>query len=347
MFAEAVLKHRPSDFIVREAMALPVQDEPGPAHRYLVLRKCGYTTTEAIGWIAAKLGLRTADITFGGLKDEDGVTEQLIALPATALSDEDTGCVLSLTEADDRRLSLWHHGYGADPIAIGELEGNAFRVVVRDLGGSPAERFSALRKVNLLFLNYYDTQRFGVPGGPKRSHLVGEAMLAGDWSLALRELAGLGAPESDAAGAWTGQAKRFFDSLDPRAASFFLAAHSSHEWNTALAARAGEVFGDAALDVEIDTIPYRYARCGAAAAELLGNCREIPFVKRSLHNGLITAKTSTRASVVQTVVSVSGFGPDTEFPGRFQATLGFFLPSGCYATAAVRQLVSYIVHGAP
>ncbi len=347
MRSEALLKVRPSDFLVRETMVLPLRDDTGGAQRYLLLRKDGYTTTEAVHLIAEKLGVSTQEITFGGLKDEDGITEQVIAVPAHALSKEDTGWVLGFVEAEHRRFSLSHYGYGDEPITIGELEGNGFRVVVRGLAGLSAERFSALRKVNLLFLNYYDTQRFGVPGGPKRTHLVGGAMLAGDWDLALHELAGLGARESEEAGRHPGDPRAFFTALDPRAAAFFLAAHGSHEWNAALAEEAGEAFGDDAVDVEVDGLSYRYARSGTNAAALLARRREIPFTKYSFEHGVIAKRTSTRASVLQTVVTVGGFRPDEEFAGRFQATLGFFLPSGCYATAAVRQLVTYVSAGAP
>ncbi|WP_410575593.1 tRNA pseudouridine(13) synthase TruD [Amycolatopsis sp. cmx-4-61] len=340
-----VLKHQPSDFLVRENMVLRLRDDPGAAQRYMLLRKDGYTTTEAVRWIAEKLALGTGEVTFGGLKDEDGITEQVVAVPRHALSEEDGQ--LRLVEGEHRWLSLHHYGYGDEPIEIGALEGNGFRVVVRNVTASLAEHLSSLRKMNLLFLNYYDTQRFGVPDGPKRTHHVGAAILAGDWELARTELAGLRAPESEQAANWTGDAKTLFTTLDPRTTAFYLAAQSSFRWNAELAARAAEVFDDDSVEIELDGLKYLYPTSGDAAAALMAHCRELPFRKYTFADTRPVSRLSPRPTLVQTTVTISGFAPDEHHPGAFEVTLGFFLPSGCYATAAVRQLMTIVSAGKP
>lgn len=46
---------------------------------------------------------------------------------------------------------------------------------------------------------------------------------------------------------------------------------------------------------------------------------------------------------MQTIITVLAEPtPDDRFPGRQCVTLGFFLPSGCYATAMLRQLMAYV-----
>ncbi|WP_329576581.1 tRNA pseudouridine(13) synthase TruD [Kitasatospora sp. NBC_01250] len=336
---QAVLKQRPQDFIVREAMVVELTEPADAAWRYLLLRKSGYTTMEAIRLIAERLDLPTGEVTYGGLKDEDGVTEQLVAVPARvplpALGAEGW----RVADQADRWLHLHHHGYGAEPLAIGRLEGNGFRITVRNLDPDRARRLGELRKHTLFFLNYYDTQRFGVPGGPKRTHLVGQAMLAGDWDTALRELAGLRAPESPQAAQWRGPAEEFFRTLDPRNASFYLAAQASFDWNAALRRAVDDSCAPQTSTVELDGLEYRYAERPLA---VLATASDLPYAKYTFTDGTAQARTSARPTIVQTSVSLTPAAPDELNPGRSRIGLGFFLPSGSYATAAVRQLLGLI-----
>ncbi|HET8662501.1 MAG TPA: tRNA pseudouridine(13) synthase TruD [Micromonosporaceae bacterium] len=336
----AVLKHCPADFLVRENLVVPLVERPDASYHYLLLRKSGYTTMEAVRVVAGKLGLPTQEVTYGGLKDEDGITEQLVGVPLGAVSPDPDGAGWGLTEDADRWLHLGHYGYGTEPLRIGGLEGNGFRIVLRNLDAGQAGRLAQLRKVNLLFVNYYDTQRFGVPGGPKRTHLVGAAMLAGQWDLARSELAGLRAPESEMAAAWRGPARELFAGLDPRTASFYLAAHASHRWNADVRELVTQVCPGEWFDVEVDGLAYRYLRYAESAVRVLGAARELPYQKYTYEGGQPVSRSSMRPTVVQTMVSIGPDEPDERIPGRFRVRLSFFLPSGCYATAAVRQLTA-------
>src|SRR5262245_53797410 len=78
---DAIVKHRPGDFQVREVLLVELTDKRDARREYLLLRKLGYTTMEIIPKIAEVLGIASADIGYGGLKDEDGVTEQLVCVP--------------------------------------------------------------------------------------------------------------------------------------------------------------------------------------------------------------------------------------------------------------------------
>jgi len=344
MLQGPVLKHAPSDFLVRENMVVRLTDQATAGQQYLMLRKSGYTTMEAIRLIADKLGLPTRDITYGGLKDEDGITEQLVAVPVgalAALSRDSRGPQEWLLSEPNRWLQLQHYGYGVEPLRIGRLEGNGFQIVVRNLDAEQAARLEQLRKVNLLFLNYYDTQRFGVPGGPKRTHLVGAAILAQEWDLALQELIGLRAPESAMASTWQGPAQEFFARLDPRTSSFYLAAHASGRWNALLLEAVAATCPHEYLCVELEGLAYRYVTSIDAAIKLMGAARELPYERYSYDDGRPVPATSKRSTVVQTTVSMTRHEPDERIPGMFRVGLNLFLPSGCYATAAVRQLLAY------
>jgi tRNA pseudouridine13 synthase len=333
-----VLKDRPEDFVVREAVAVELVHESSAQWEYLVLRKSGYTTFEAVGLLAEALHVGREQVTYAGLKDEDGITEQLVGIP---IGVGGAGSDWRMAEADGRWLTVQRHGFGTRPLTIGGLAGNAFRIVVRNLDTEYARIAEQRRKVTAFVLNYYDTQRFGVPGGPKRTHFVGEALLAEDWDTALKELIGLRAPESDQAAEFTGSAKDFFHRLDPRVSSFQLAAHASHEWNATLRGLVDDTCVDSGYQVSFDGIDYLWTHSPTDAARVLAGDVTLPYTRYWFTPDGIRATRSSRPTVVQTVMEVSDVGTDESHPGRARLTMTFFLPSGSYATSAVRQVLGY------
>ncbi|KOT94749.1 tRNA pseudouridine synthase D [Streptomyces rimosus subsp. pseudoverticillatus] len=341
MTGTLVLKHRPEDFRVRENLVLALTDEAAADQRYLLLHKRGYTTMEAVRLVADRLGVPSRDVGYAGLKDEDGITEQLLSVPlkAPAALGELTSAGLVEERGPDRLLSLSHYGYGREPLRVGRLNGNGFRVVLRGLDETTAAHLADRHRMNLLFVNYYDTQRFGVPGGPKRTHLVGEALLKEDWALARRELAGLGAPESGIAERWDGTDQDLFRELDPRTVAFYLAAHSSYEWNAQVRELVATNCPEESAETRVDGLPYRFPTTGRAVAALLAACHELPYMRYAYQDGPVERPT-VRPTVIQTTVTAEEEGPDEEFPGRRAVEVSFLLPSGCYATAALRQLIA-------
>ncbi len=342
MTDKPVLKYQPEDFLVRESMVVRLSDSRAAQH-YLLLRKCGYTTMEAVRLIAAEIGLPVAELTYGGLKDEDGITEQLVSIPAGALSDRHLGPEgWVIADGAGRWLRLHHYGYGDEPLRVGKLDGNGFKIVVRNLPESQFERLSQLSRINLFFLNYYDTQRFGVPGGPKRTHEVGSAIIDQDWDRALRELAGLGAPESEMASRWQGSADEFFLSIDPRTVSFYLSALSSYHWNGVLREIVARNCDGDWFPILLDGHEYRYLRSSELVRRVLGHAPELPYQRYAFDGRAQPTHQSARPTVVQAAVTIDQTGPDDLIACRYQAGFSFFLPSGCYATAAVRQLLDQI-----
>ncbi|SDT80594.1 tRNA pseudouridine(13) synthase TruD [Actinoplanes derwentensis] len=329
-----ILKYAPADFVVQESLVVDLIDGDADQH-YLLLRKRGYTTMEAIRLVAEHFGLASTDVTYGGLKDEDGITQQVIAVPAGAV----TGEGWRLDTDPDRSLEVLPYGAGREELQIGGLEGNAFRIVLRNLDEARATALADARKITLFYLNYYDTQRFGVPAGPKRTHLVGSAILAGDWDQALSELIGLNAPESASAAAWTGRPADFFAGLDWRTTSFYLAADASYQWNETLREVTGKAALDELFDLTVDGLEYRYVRSTEAAVAVLGTAAALPYSRHTIRDGELVTRISHRSTVVQTTIAVGASEPDDRLPGRYRVHLRFFLPSGSYATAAIRQLL--------
>ena len=335
-----MLKCVPDDFLVREVQVAPLGGQGDCRYRWMLLRKQGYTTVEAVDLIAGELMVAPSAVTYAGRKDEDGITEQLIAL-STDLIDHRLEAQEWLLGVDaDRWIELRPYGFATRPMAIGRLAGNAFQVTVRNLPAGTAAALVAQRQVNMFALNYYDSQRFGVPNGPKHTHLVGAALLAAEWRTALDLLRTLGTPESAAAAAWRRQPKDFFVGLDERVVSFFLAAQASAAWNHAVGQLVAQV---PHVVHQVDGLEYRYAQAQAGVLQVLLAAREIEYARYTFAEGeVVTNRPSMRPSVVQSAMRVCECEADERHPDRSKVALEFFLPSGSYATTAIRQLLTCV-----
>lgn len=335
-FTLGVLKRDPEDFLVREVAVPQTVSRDLATHRYLVMRKYGLSTPAAAAYLAQFLEIPPHAVTYSGRKDEEGITEQLIAIPASV--DATPIMERPLLVGAGSWLTIHHHGFGSEPLAVGELVGNSFSITVRGLGESTAAYLSEQRRVNLFFLNYYDTQRFGVPEGPKRTHKVGQALLAGDFAVALDEVSGLRSAESEAARSWTADPAMFFSELDDRVVAFYLSAAESARWNAVLADEVRQAASPHVMTLSVESLSYLFVTMPAGPIAVLAAAHELPYARYDWSGGEAVPRETRRPTVVQTLVTVKEMrrsGPE------WNASLDFFLPSGCYATMAVRQLIVF------
>jgi tRNA pseudouridine13 synthase len=168
------LKAKPEDFVVRESWTYP--EVAGGGYHVYALDKQKVTTFQAAERIARRFSLPLSAVSFCGLKDKQGRTEQLIAVK---------GDPLTLQEPD---LRLRHLGETDRPLTARNVQKNRFAVTVRDLSSRDVERLpESVAEVNRLGLvNYFDSQRFG--------HLkhgqgfIAKDLLKGQWEHALHNL---------------------------------------------------------------------------------------------------------------------------------------------------------------
>ncbi len=143
------LKQRPEDFSVREAYRFD-QDPRGDWRVYL-MDKQKLSTFEAVERLKLKFRLTSQQVSFCGLKDKQGRTEQLVAVE---------GKDVALQDPDLRLKPL---GRTAAPLSARNLTANRFAVTVRELTDDDLARVPSavaeLRRVGLV--NYFDSQRFG------------------------------------------------------------------------------------------------------------------------------------------------------------------------------------------
>jgi tRNA pseudouridine13 synthase len=146
------LKCVPEDFEVEELADVALGDGPFAVYR---LTKRGIGTPEAISSIQRRWKLHRRQISYGGLKDKHAVTRQWVTIhrgPRRDLKQE--------------RLALEYQGQSTQPFGPQDILGNRFRIVVRDLAESAAQKLLAqIRSLPSVGVpNYFDDQRFGSLG---------------------------------------------------------------------------------------------------------------------------------------------------------------------------------------
>jgi tRNA pseudouridine13 synthase len=151
------LKVQPEDFVVEE---IPLYEACGEGEfLYLRLRKRDISATELTAHIARTLGISQSEIGVAGRKDRRAVTTQYVSVPARSVDDP--------TRLNTDQIEVLESKLHRNKLKTGHLAGNRFEIVLRDVGISDA---SELRQIvettsetigRLGFLNYYGEQRFG------------------------------------------------------------------------------------------------------------------------------------------------------------------------------------------
>ncbi|MDH7594015.1 MAG: tRNA pseudouridine(13) synthase TruD [Methanomicrobiales archaeon] len=163
------LRRSPEDFVVEE-LSVPPENE-GP---YLLCRltKKNWEMQRVVKEIAKSLHISPKRISWAGTKDRRAVTTQMISIYGV---DPEAIASVSL-----REIELAMVGRSRRGLSLGMLQGNRFRIRIRDCDPEDLEarvhEMAASAKVG--FPNYYGIQRFGVIRPV--THIVGERLLQGD-----------------------------------------------------------------------------------------------------------------------------------------------------------------------
>ena len=140
------IKQKPEDFIVKE-IPLYGLDEDGEYFYFWLIKK-DYTTMGAIKTIAKRLNIPLKRFSFAGTKDKVAVTKQVISIQSIKKERVEKIENLKLTD-----IKLKYIGNGITPICLGDLEGNEFVIIVRNL---KTKRIKSKEKIP----NLYGPQRF-------------------------------------------------------------------------------------------------------------------------------------------------------------------------------------------
>jgi tRNA pseudouridine13 synthase len=146
------LKQQSADFIVEEIPSFKVSSEKDE-HTVFLLEKQEIDTFDAIRLIAKKLRISLFEIGYAGLKDKHALAQQYISIPTR----------FNVQSLNVDSLTLSFVGYHRKKIKIGDLVGNRFTIMVRDVSENELADVSgraAMIPVSGV-PNYFDSQRFG------------------------------------------------------------------------------------------------------------------------------------------------------------------------------------------
>lgn len=149
------LKQLPEDFVVIEVPSVKIEKQG--KYLYFWMKKKGKNTLEVVKELARELSIKEKDIGFAGSKDKHAYTKQLLSFVGVKRE--------NVEKIKIEHLSLDFYGYGKIPISLGDLQGNKFEIVIRNLADEKIEKLSSLE-------NYFDEQRFSENNVSIGRHLV-------------------------------------------------------------------------------------------------------------------------------------------------------------------------------
>jgi len=188
------LRFKPEDFVVQEigidgdlAPLKPVStqypEQPGKFLAFFLVKR-NIDSIQAIRRVSKALGISYKRFSYAGIKDRRALTSQRITLYKGEHQD--------LLGREIHNIQLLHPHRVRRPILPGELLGNHFSIIIRDLDVSTNEIANRIKKIEKEYerkggiLNFFGHQRFGVI--QPTTHLIGKHILKGDLQEAIRIL---------------------------------------------------------------------------------------------------------------------------------------------------------------
>ncbi|XP_042323013.1 LOW QUALITY PROTEIN: pseudouridylate synthase 7 homolog [Sceloporus undulatus] len=142
---------------------------------HFVLYKENKDTMDAINVLSKFLRVKPNIFSYMGTKDKRAITVQEIAvlrITAQRLAHLNK-CLMN--------FKLGNFSYKNHPLKLGELQGNHFTVVLRNITGTDDQVQQAMQSLKEIgFINYYGMQRFGTTAIP--TYQVGRAILQNNWN---------------------------------------------------------------------------------------------------------------------------------------------------------------------
>ena len=155
---------QPEDFVVDEIPLYPPRGDG--AHTFVRIEKRGLTTEQAARFLARAASVRPRDVGYAGRKDKVALARQWLSVPGL-----DPQRALDLEVPGLRVLEAARHPH---KLRTGQLRGNRFELVVRDLEPGQvavsAERLAALARAGMP--NRFGGQRFGDGSAVERARAL-------------------------------------------------------------------------------------------------------------------------------------------------------------------------------
>jgi tRNA pseudouridine13 synthase len=151
------LRVSPEDFRVDEILGFEPSGQG--EHAFLLIRKTGENTDHVAQRIARLAGVKPMEVGYAGLKDRHAVATQWFSVGLPGKPDPDWRAL------ENDGIAVLRHTRHDRKLKRGALEGNRFRILVRELEGACGgleARCAAIRAAGVP--NYFGPQRFGHGG---------------------------------------------------------------------------------------------------------------------------------------------------------------------------------------
>lgn len=172
------LRYLPEDFIVEEKLLFPPKKEDGRFTIAEIYCK-NWETNTLVRELSKRLHISRQRISFAGTKDKRGCSNQLMSFYNIS---SDT---LSTVRIKDVAIKNIYRS--EKPIKIGDLYGNIFRIIIRNIDTNVKSNHIENIAVHLEnlggFPNFYGVQRFGIIR--PITHIVGKHIINGDFEKAV------------------------------------------------------------------------------------------------------------------------------------------------------------------
>lgn len=305
--AQATLKRFNEDFNVTE---VPLQPPSGGGeHVWLEVQKNGANTSFVAEQLAAAAGVQARDVGYAGLKDRRAITRQWFSI---YLPEGREGPTPDLTAHWHPEFQVLRQSRHLKKLRRGDLQGNHFRIVLRDVSGDRDAIDTRLEAVSSKGVpNYFGAQRFGFDGSNLEQ---GRAMLAREVRV-----------------------------RNPNKKGLYLSAVRSFVFNEVLALRIQQgLWGQTLAGDVMDTAG------GGPTGPLWGRGRVATLDRaQALENAVAQGHAALcegleHAGLVQErrALVVTPSALTWAWPGDRQLEIAFFLPAGSYATSVLNEVLS-------
>ena len=171
------------DFVVKEVNVLNTYTSEGKYAYYELIKK-GVDTLTALMMISKRLKIPMRHIGYAGLKDAKALTYQLVSIPSKYKIPKHINI--------NNHVVLKFLGLGKFPLRKGMLQGNIFKLFIRDVSGMGIEDklSNILHEINENggLYPFYGHQRFGTIR--PNTHVVGKLIVKRKWEEAVVEIVG-------------------------------------------------------------------------------------------------------------------------------------------------------------
>jgi len=331
-----ILKQLPEDFIVREVTDLKPQDKG--RFLYFKVKKKNRNTMDVIKQLAKFLNLKTKDIGFAGSKDKHALTEQYISV----LSNHKN----KILRATIENVELEFFGCGNEPLTLGDLQGNSFEIVVRNLEDTTLKPADYCE-------NYFDEQRFS-----QNNKDIGKHLVKKQFKEALRLIDNPECQEvlTENSHDYIGALKK----IPPRLLRMYVNAYQSYLWNEILARYLREkkqvlkivnyslgeyIFAENKTDLTIPLLGFDEDLISAELQDIVEKLLEeenldfSDFIIKQIPE--LSMEGELRPAYLEIKdLALSEMMDDELNPGKKKILIKFFLPKGSYATMVMRRLLA-------